>query len=146
MLSFNEGYCFKRSLTQALYYKSQKPDFSKESDEPKLTYPAEVSDNSKLLDASVLDEEVSHPHNDLKALPDISIFINEKILSQIENGGEESAEELEGVEAESILGKNQNQGEEEVELENDDGGEMTQPLDLEKDVVCGSNSNTKGLE
>lgn len=103
------------------------------------TYPAEVPEKSDILEASIIDLESPKKSSDMK-MTGLEDLVDEKILSQMVSDDTDSENENAKIEEDSVLGRNQGD-EEEAESENSDGGDMTQPLDQDENVMLDSDAN-----
>lgn len=79
--------------------------------------------------------EMDQPSQEL--LEDVNNLINEKILTQMmQNEESESEGEQAKIEDDSVLGRNQ-RDDDEAELQEENGGDMTQPLEMLENVISG---------
>ncbi|KAL0276324.1 UNVERIFIED_CONTAM: hypothetical protein PYX00_003917 [Menopon gallinae] len=126
----------KRRLAQKLQNVIAEAEEVAEKETP-FSYPAEVPENATdILEASF----VGSPGMDLpteELLEEVNNLIDEKILTQmVQDEESESEGEQAKIEDDSVLGRNQ-RDDDEAELQDEDGGDMTQPLEMLENVISG---------
>lgn len=103
-----------------------------ESNNSKLLNEIKTGSTSSDLDASSLEFSWENLKEECYNVKDC---INKEILSQVTLSFLENKEVEEEVEADSILGSKEEKEGEEAELEEDYGGDMTQPLEMNEELM-----------